>query len=151
MCGIVVQTVFVDAVEKRGQAVVIALGNGIKLMIVAATAFERQAQDSRTESLNAVGDVFSPPLFLNAAALVSLPVETIKRSSQPLLTGGMLQQIAGELLGEKTIVRQVVVEGVHDPTPIRPGGAQLIALVTIAVSVTYSVQPRHGQPLPEML
>ena len=88
-------------------------------------------------------NVFGAPFFLDAAAFASLPMEAVEGRGQALRAGGGFQEIAGQLLGEEFVVGKIPVEGVHHPIAIRPGRAELIALITVAVGVT-SGTSSHG-------
>src|SRR6266705_1634168 len=140
MRGIVIQTVLVDTVKESREAVIITLLDRVKFVIMAMGALESERQDRRAEGVNPVGDVFCPPFFFDAAAFVGLAMEPIESGGQPLLTSGIGQEIAGELLDQEPIIGKVPVERLNDPIPVRPGGTELIALVAVTVGIASSIQ-----------
>ena len=150
MGGIVVHAIFVDAVEEGGETIIIALLDRIELVVVAAAAFEGKSQKGGAESVDAVSDVFGAPFFFDAAAFIGLAMQAIESRGQALLACSIRQQITSELIGEETVVRKVVIEGLDDPVPIGPSGAKLIALITVAVRVPRSVEPGNSHALTEM-
>ena len=64
-----------------------------------------------------------------------------KPGGDDLVLRGVGQQIAGELLDDELVVRQVAIEGVDDVIAIRPDLARLVLLVAVGVRVTRRVQP----------
>src|SRR6266567_4303307 len=150
MGGVVVHAIFVDAVEKSGETIIIALLDGIEFVIMTSAAFERKGQKRGAESMDAVSDVFGAPFFFDAAAFVGLAMQAIESCGEALLVCSIGQQITLQVFGQETVVRQVVVKGLNDPIPIRPGRAKQIALITVAVGVARSVEPGNSHALPEM-
>src|SRR5205807_2107504 len=55
--------------------------------------------------------------------------------------------IAGNLLDDEPIVREIAIEGADDPVTVGPYPAQLVLLITIGVGVTCRVEP---QPAPAL-
>jgi hypothetical protein len=90
-----VQPRFVDAVEERRQREVVALGDGVELVVVTAGALERQAEHRGTEGVDTVRNVLDAELLFDAAALVRLPVQPVERGGYALVTRGRGQQVAG--------------------------------------------------------
>ena len=66
-------------------------------MVVAAGALERQTQHRRAEGMIAVGNILDSKLLRNAASLDLLRVQSVKGRRQPLVVGGVGQQVAGQL------------------------------------------------------
>ena len=64
--------------------------------------------------MHAVGNVFGPPFFFDAAAFIGLSMEPIESRGEPLLASGMSEEIPCELLGQKAIVGLIVLEGADD-------------------------------------
>ena len=59
------------------------------------------------------------------------------------------RQVSRELLGQKPIVREVPIERIHHPIPIRPGRTKLIALIPITVRVPRPIEPGNRHPFAE--
>src|SRR6266704_4485906 len=106
MGGVVVHAIFVDAVEKSGETIIIALLDGIEFVIMTSAAFEGKGQKGGAESVDAVSDVFGAPFFFDAAAFVGLAMQAIESRGQTLLACSIRQQITSELIGEETVVRK---------------------------------------------
>src|SRR5208282_3986834 len=109
MLGIIVKAVFVDVIEEGGEAVVIALRNGIEFVVMTPGAFKGQSQAGGTESIDPVGDVFGAPFLLDAAAFVGLAMQPVEGRGQTLTAGGMRQKVAGQLFDQKFVVGKVAV------------------------------------------
>src|SRR5438046_92810 len=103
MGRVVVHAIFVDAVEKSGETIVIALLDRIEFVIMAAATFECKSQKSGAESMDAVGDVFGAPFFFDAAAFVGLAMQAIESCGQTLLACSIGQQITSELFGQEPV------------------------------------------------
>src|ERR1044071_2493607 len=150
MCSIVIHAIFVDAVEKSRQAVVVALGHRIEFMVMTPATLERESQKSGAESMDTVGYVFIAPFFFDTSTFVGLAMKAIKSGCQALLASCARQQVAGQLLGQEAVVREIGIESLDDPIAIWPGGAKLITLISVAIRITRSVEPGNGHSLAEM-
>src|SRR5207248_2456023 len=84
MSGIVVESVFVDAIEEGGQAVIVALLDRVKFVVVTAATLESERQKCRAEGVDAVGNILSPPFLFDATTLVGLAVQTVEGGGQAL-------------------------------------------------------------------
>ena len=59
---------FRDVIEEGEEAVVVALGDGIELVVVTVRAFERESQPGHAERAHAIGHVLDAILFVDDAA-----------------------------------------------------------------------------------
>ena len=59
---------FGDVVEEGEELVVVALRDRVELVVVAAGAFDREAEPGRADGADAVGDVFDAVLLVDDAA-----------------------------------------------------------------------------------
>ena len=71
-------------------------------MVVAAAALQRQPEHGRAEGVHAVSHVLDPPFLDDRAAFVVEAMDAIERGGEPLIGGGVRQQIARELLDGET-------------------------------------------------
>ncbi len=114
--SVVVKAVFVDVVEERGEAVVIALCDRIKFVVVTPRTFKSQSHDRVTKSIDSVGDIFRAPFRLDAAAFGRLSVKPAEGGGQSFLARCIRQQVARELFHKgNSFVRQI-----HDCKRRRP-------------------------------
>ena len=143
------QPALIDLAEHRAQAVVIALWQRIVFVVVAFAAFQGQAEKRRTHRVDPVGYVFLMKFLLDRTALLGLAVQPVEGGGQPLLLGRVRQQVAGNLPGEKLVVRQVPVEGIDHPVAPRPDKARLVRLIAVGVGKARQVQPVEGHALAE--
>ena len=58
---------------------------------------------------------------------------------------GMFEQVAGELLDEELVERQVAVEGGDDPLTIRPDFAIVVEMEAVGIAVACGVEPEPRQ------
>ena len=139
--------VLVDAVEERGEGVVIGLGDGIELVGVALRAAQRHAQPGRAHGVHAIQHVIDPRFLGVAAAFAVGHVITLEAGRELLLGGRVRQEVAGELLERELVVRRIAIEGFDDPVapgPVGPGGIRLEA---VGVRIAGGVEPPHGHAL----
>ena len=113
-------------------------------MVVATGAFEGEAEEGGAEGGDAVVDVVDAVFLLDGSALGLLRVKTVKRGSEDLLVGGIGQQIAGELVSDEFVPREIFVERLDDPVAPRPHVAFAVDLETVAVGVAREVEPIGG-------
>ena len=133
-------------VEKSEQAVVIALGNRIKFMVVAFRALHGEAKPRGAEGADAVGDVFDAVFFLDDAALGIDDVVAREAGGDALLEGGLRQEIARDLFGDEAIVGEIGVEGVDHPVAPAPHRARRVVVEAVGVGVARGVEPLDGLP-----
>jgi hypothetical protein len=138
----------VDVLEEREQRVEVLLLDRVVLVVVASAALEGQPEEGRPERGHPVHHVGDPELLFNDPALLVLHVQPVERRRQPLLLGGIRQQVAGELPGEELVEPLVAVERPDHPVAVRPDGPRLVVLVALGVGEPGHVQPVRGHPLP---
>ena len=119
----------------------------IEFVVVAAAAFERQAEESGAHRVHAIDHVGHAVLLLDDAALLVLHVQPIERRRQALFLGGVGQQVAGQLPGDELVERQILVERLDDPVAVGPHRPVAVHLVAVRVGVPGQVQPVGRHPL----
>ena len=72
-------------------------------------------------------------------------MQPVEGGRQPLVGRGPGRQIAGELLREEPVVREVLAEGPQHPVAIGPDEAFVVPLVAVAVRVAGRVEPVGGE------
>ena len=87
----------------------IFVGDGVILVFVAASAFQREAKEGRGKCVVSVSHVFDTEFFRYAAALDLLGMQSIKCCGQDLLLAGFGQQISGQLFGDELVVGFVII------------------------------------------
>ena len=114
--------VYRSVVEEREELVVLALGQRIELVIVAARAPHRDAQPHGGGSLELIEDVLDAVLLRDAAALAVDHVVTVEAGGEPLREGRLREQVPGDLLDREPVEWHVGVEGVDHPISPGPHG-----------------------------
>ena len=128
-------------VQEGEELVVILLQNGIELVIVALRALDRETKHALADGVHAIKQRLHAELFgINAAFLVDHRVAE-KTSGNDVVLGGVREEVARELLGDELVVRQIVVEGFHNPIAIERHVARLVFLEAIGVGVTRGIEP----------
>ena len=94
-------------VEEREHPVVIALRDGIELVIVTPRALHRQPEKRRRRRVNPVRHILDAIFLLDDSALRREHMISIEPRRHPLLPRRARQQIPRELLDEKTVERQI--------------------------------------------
>ena len=138
-------TAFRHIVEEGLHRVEVLRGEGIELVIVAATAVEGLAHPDGSRRLHAVGRVFGQKLLRDDAALLIEHVIAMKPRGDLLIQRGPRQQIPRDLLDGELIERHVRIERLDHPVPPRPQLAVAIHLVAIRIRKPRRIQPtdRH--------
>ena len=62
--------------------------------------------------------------------------------------GGVGQEVAGDLLGDKLVKGHVIIESVNHPVTVSPAIAKLVGLETIAIGVARQIEPLSCPVLP---
>ena len=131
----------VGVVEKSKQPVILNLRNGVVFVVVTLRAAKSQAKHHLARCGNAVKNRVDAELFLVYPALgVDLCV-AMKPGGDALGQGGTVQHVAGELLDDKPVERQVTVRRVDHPVAVWPHRAPSIMTVAVGVGVARHVQP----------
>ena len=142
-----VETELVDVVEEGEELVILALGQGIVFVIVAARAFKSQPEERGGECVGPVSDVFNPEFFGRAAALDLLGMETVEGRGEDLFVSCPREQVSCQLELEEAIVGDTLIEGIHHPVPPRPHESVPVHLVAVGVRVAGDIEPVRGHPL----
>ena len=127
--------------EEGLKAVIVALGDGIELVIVALCAAEGQAEQCGGRR---VGDV---ELHIHALAVQVILVATVagrgeKAGGDEIVVGIGSDFIPGHLLADELIERLVVVERFDDPIAITPREwPRIVHLIAFGVGVARDVKP----------
>src|SRR3954469_18861362 len=118
-------------VEESEKLVVLALGNRIEFMVVTLRAADGQSQEGRPGGVHPIEHRLDPELFrIDAALLVDLCV-AVEPSRYSLRNGGIRKQVAGELLDDKFVERQVAVQGFHHPIAVLPHRTRRVNAVPV--------------------
>ena len=144
------RTVFINAVEKGAQRVVIAVRDGIELVRVALCAAQGQSHPSNTHGVDPINHIVHPRLFLVASALAIGHVVAMKAGGQLPGWPSLWQQITRELQQGETVEGQIGIESLHHPIAPRPIAARGITLEPIRVGIPRQIQPPHGHALAKM-
>src|SRR5262245_1084943 len=130
------------------EGIIIPLGDGIELMVVAESAVERQTQESKADGASHLGKYFlANHLGVQVAAdQMNLTAAMKTRGDQklflPLAAFGRCQNVPADLLGHEAVERQVSVEGTRHIVAVAPGmRAGPVNLVTIGFGITNDIQP----------
>src|SRR5579885_2644567 len=133
-------TVGSAAGEHAVQCVVVPHRNRVELVVVAAGAADRQAEQAAADHVDAVVDDVVGVVHEAPAQRQ----EAQRGQRAPVLPQG--QPVGGELLDEELVVGQVVVEGADDVVAIGPGPGELSLLEEdIALGVG---EAGHVEPVP---
>jgi len=143
------QAVLVDAVEKRTHRVVVLRGDWVVFVVVAAGALEGERHETGADGVHAVGNAVLAEFFGHRAAFVGFAVDAAEGGGEFLVAGGVWQKVAGELLTDKLVERQVVIEGLDHPIAVGPGVHVHVGLIAKGVGVTRDIKPRRRHALAE--
>ena len=127
--------------EERLQPVIVLLEDRIELVIVATGAAHAQAQEDLTRD---VGDVVEDVGPLSAGvALVVLVGPQSKVAGRDAKFGVIgIEFVAGELLGQESIIRFVGIQALDDVVAISPrSGSIRILAITVRLGVADQVEP----------
>ena len=134
------------AAEDAGEGVVVALGDRVHLVVVAAGAGDREPEEGARGRLDLLVDDVQHELPA-VLGVVGLAAEGEEAGRDELIgplavvLGG--QQVAGDLLADELVVRLVGVERGDHPVAIAPGLG--IGEVRLAARLG---EPRHVEPVP---
>ncbi len=137
--------------KKSEEAVVVALREGLELVVVAAGTGDRQAEKHRAGRRDDVVQFVHPILRFGKLSLAHVIVIAraipMKAGRDPVFKLRLLQLISGELLGDELPVRLVVVEAADDviavPPRVRP-----IEVVVKAARVCVTSESSQCRPQP---
>ena len=136
-----------DVVEEAAEGVVVALQDGVELVVVAAGALHAGAEE---DVAGGVGDVVQDVLPLAAGVAVIVFVDPMAEVAEGRERVGVAGEefVAGDLLLHEAVVRLVLVEGLDDVVTVAPGGrAEIVDAKAVAVGVAHEVEPGAGHAL----
>ena len=129
-------------IEVREQLVILFLRNRVVLVIVAARAANRHAQEHGTGGVDAIDDVFHRVLLRNDSAFRVAAMIAIEPGGDPLIQRGIRQQVAGELFDRELVVRHVAIERIDHPIAPSPHEPRAVPLIAVAVGIARRFEPR---------
>ena len=131
----------VDVPEKRQQRVVIALGDGIDLMVVAAGAIHGEPQKDLARGGDQIIKLIVEREFPVGRIVVPNPQTVITGGDQTLGTA-VGQFVAGQLFPNEPVVGFVGVEGADDVVAVPPSmGLGLVGLVAVGLGEAHQIKP----------
>ena len=142
-----VHALFVDAVEESQELVELGLRDRVELMVVAAGAAHRQAEEDGGRRLDAVDGVLDPPFFLDRACFGDRAIIAVESGGDLLGQRGCGQQVAGNLFGQETVERLVAVICGDDPVAPGPHDPGKVVLKSVGIGKAGAVEPFHRHAL----
>ena len=136
-------------VEDGEQAEVIFLGDGVVLVSMTLGTGHRGAHPNGHGGVHAIHDGDVAVFLVARAALVVRHRIAMKRGRGQLLIGGVVQQIAGDLLQGELIERLVGVQCANDVIAIRPNRPGRIIRVTAGIRVARLIEPQPRPVFPK--
>ena len=137
------EVVGLDLGEVRLQAVVVGLAEGVELVIVAARAADRDAEECGADDVGHLGEHFVVRAGdVLVAGVLAQRAEAVEAAGHEEGLVLRIHLVAGELLFDEFVVGLVAVETLHDVIAIAPGvGAVHVVLVAIALGEADDVEP----------
>ena len=129
--------------EYAGDGVVVLGRNGVEFVIVAARTGDGESQETSGKRVDAIGERLGLGLGLSLGITAIAHVgRTDGEKSRAGRVRLFCQKIPGDLLGEKSVVGKVSIEGAHHPVAIAPRvGQGLVTKAAISLAVAGHVQP----------
>ncbi len=136
-----------DIIEKGEEAVVILLRDRIVFVIVAARAPHGEAEKCFASRLDAVIHIFDAVLFIDRAPFGGDVMISIEPAGDLLIQRCTRQKIAGQLIGQELVIREVRIESADHPVAPSPHRAIRVVVVSVGVGVARRVEPLKRKPL----
>ena len=136
------------ALQQGHEAIVVGRRDRVELMVVAAGARERRAEEGGGRGPDHVVQLVGPLVGRQhrVGRFHAIPRTTDEEAGR----GVRAELIAGELIADEPVVGQVGVERLDDVVAVRPGvGAGEVGLETIGLGEARHVQPMAGPFLAE--
>ena len=134
----------VGVVEQRHEGEVIGVQDRVVFMRVALRAVHGQAHPGGAGGADAVDHgVVAVFVRVGAAFLVEHRV-TMEACGDKVVGRGAGKEVAGELFDAELVVREIGVEGFHDPVAIGPDLARAVFLEAVGVGIAGEVEPAAG-------
>ena len=132
---------FVVAIDEREQPIIFLLRQGIIFVVVALGALNREPEHALADRVHAIEHRVHPELLgVHAAFFIEHRVAQ-KTGRHNLVLRGIGQQIAGELLDNELIIRQIAIERVDHVITIEPDVARFILFEPIRIRVARRIKP----------
>ncbi len=110
-------------------------------MVMALGALDGQAEDPLADAVHAVEHGLHAELLgIDAPFLVDHRIAEEARGDELVLAGAG-EQVAGDLLDDELVIREVPVQGVDDPIAVGEDLPGLVLLVAVRVGITSGVEP----------
>ena len=145
--GLGVDALLVDVVEEAEERIEFLLADRVVLVVVAAGASHRQAEEDGGRGLDAVDGVLDPPFLLDRPGLGDGAVVAVEAGGDLLGQGGVGEPVAGDLFDREAVEGHVAVERRHDPVAPGPHGPGEVVLIAVGVGVAGAVEPVAGHRL----
>ena len=136
--------------EERRHRIEILRRDRIELVVVALRAAHRRAEPGSTDCADAVRGILREVFLRLRAAFARHHVQAIEAGRDPLLRGGVRQQVARELFHGEHVERLVLIERSDHVISIREDALVLVAVITDRVREPNRVKPGHRHALAEM-
>ena len=132
------------AVKDAVQAVVIAIGDRVELMIVAASTTDCQPQKTASQIVDRVFDRQMLRVIIDTRP-ESTRIGKVACGDDSLITffvGSAAPQVTGQLIPHEFVIRLVTVEGIHHPVAITVNlRDRIVRIIPGSVGVTDDIQP----------
>ena len=135
------------AVEEGEELVVLLLGEGVVLVVVALRAAERHAHPGRGRRVGAIDRVDDAKLLRVGAPLLVVAVEPVESRADLLHDGGVGQQVAGKRLDRELVEGHVGVKRLDDRVAVGMVGPVAVILVAARIAEPGQVEPFHRELL----
>ena len=135
-----------DVVEVGEEGVVLLLGDGIVLVVMAPRAPHREPEPNRRGGVDAIHDVLDGVFGVDDSALPVAPVIAVETGRDYLVQTRVREHVPGDLLDGELVKGLVRGEGVDHPIAPAPHVAGRVGLVAVGVRVARRVKPadRHA-------
>ena len=117
---------------------------------MALRALDGQAENALADAVHAVDQPIGAELLrIHAALLVEHGIAE-ETGGHALVLGGVGEEVAGNLLDEELVVREISIHGPHHPVAIGPDKAALVLLKAVGIRVARGIEPLASPFLPVM-
>ena len=138
----------VRTLEDAGQCVIVARGDGIKFVVVAASASKRHAHEGAAQRVELFVDdvhLHLPPVILGEHLGADTEESGGNVTRVPCrfrFVSGRLQQVAGDLFPDKLVVRLILVERIDDVVAVAERvDVREVFVEAITVGIAGDVEP----------
>ena len=132
-------------IEIIDELVVFLLADRIVLMVVAASAADREPHPHGGGRIDAIDGVFEQEFVDRNSFLRVVAVVAIEGGRDKLLVRRLGEQVACELFDRELIERHSAIERLDDPVAPPPHFSRAVVLISVGVGITGRLQPmpRH--------